>query len=280
MAATPAVSTGWSGIIGYTNLLAMRSSRAWAWVGGAPISGATRPGPSRVKPISKLRQLWPHLNERSKRMLAAAAAVEIGYGGVSLVSRACGLSRVTLTKGIKELAAPPLPGDRIRRLGGGRWRLTVRDPGLPNVLEALVEPLTRGDPESPLRWTCKSTRTLARELQGRQHPLSHQKVAQLLRAMNYSLPGNRKTEEWEDHPPRDAQFRHIHKELRPARLHLATRRQHQKRVVGFHPIDGGQQPDENVVVSAVERRSDPVLRSGPQQPSPPLKPPSTVSNLP
>ena len=122
----------------------------------------------------KMRQLWPHLNERSKRMLAAAEAVEIGYGGVSLVSRACGLSRVTLTKGIKELTAPPLPGDRIRRLGGGRWRLTVRDPALPNVLEALVEPLTRGDPESPLRWTCKSTRTLARELQGCQYPIRHE----------------------------------------------------------------------------------------------------------
>lgn len=161
----------------------------------------------------KMRQLWPHLNERSKRMLAAAEAVEIGYGGVSLVSRACGLSRVTLTKGIKELTAPPLPGDRIRRLGGGRWRLTVRDPALPNVLEALVEPLTRGDPESPLRWTCKSTRTLARELQGRQHPISHEKVAQLLRAMDYSLQGNRKTEEGEDHPHRDAQFRHINKEV-------------------------------------------------------------------
>jgi len=164
----------------------------------------------------KLRQLWPHLNERSKRMLAAAEAVEIGYGGVSLVSRACGLSRVTLTKGIKELAAPPLPGDRIRRLGGGRRRLTVRDPGLPKVLEALVEPLTRGDPESPLRWTCKSTRTLARELHWHQHLISHEKVAQLLREMDYSLQGNRKTEEGEDHPHRDAQFRHINKEVRHA----------------------------------------------------------------
>ena len=162
----------------------------------------------------KLRQLWPHLNERSRRMLAAAEAVEIGYGGVSLVSRACGLSRVTITKGINELDAPPLAEERIRRLGGGRWRLTVRDPGLPGVLESLVEPLTRGDPESPLRWTCKSTRTLAQELTGREHPISHEKVAQLLRDMDYSLQGNRKTEEGEDHPDRDAQFRHINKEVR------------------------------------------------------------------
>jgi hypothetical protein len=90
----------------------------------------------------------------------------------------------------------------------------VRDPRLPNELEALVEPLTRGDPESPLRWTCKSTRTLAQELAGRQHPVSHEKVAQLLRDMDYSLQGNRKTEEGADHPDRDAQFRHINKEVR------------------------------------------------------------------
>ena len=165
---------------------------------------------------AKLRGLWPHLNERSRRMLAAAEAVQLGYGGVSLVSRACGLSRVTITKGIGELSAPPLPEDRIRRSGGGRWSLVVRDPKLPGLLESLVEPLTRGDPESPLRWTCKSTRTLAGELTDRQHPISHEKVAQLLRDMEYSLQGNRKTEEGEDHPDRDAQFRHINKEVRLA----------------------------------------------------------------
>lgn len=149
-------------------------------------------------------------------MLAAAEAVQLGYGGVSLVSRACGLSRVTITKGISELAEPPLSEERIRRFGGGRRRLTVRDPKLPRLLKSLVEPLTRGDPESPLLWTCKSTRTLARELTGRRHPISHEKVAQLLRDMDYSLQGNRKTEEGEDHPDRDAQFRHINKEVRLA----------------------------------------------------------------
>ena len=164
----------------------------------------------------KLRRLWPHLNERSRRMLAAAEATQIGYGGVSLVSRACGLSRVTITKGISELAGPPLPEDCIRRPGGGRRRLTALDPVLPDLLESLVEPLTRGDPQSPLRWTCKSTRTLAQELTGRRHPISHEKVAQLLRGMDYSLQGNRKTEEGEDHPHRDAQFRHINKEVRLA----------------------------------------------------------------
>jgi hypothetical protein len=150
-------------------------------------------------------------------MLAAAEAAEIGFGGVSLVSRACGLSRVTITKGINELVEPALPEDRIRRSGGGRRKLTERDPKLPSLLESLVEPLARGDPESPLRWTCKSTRTLAQELTGCQHPISHEKVAQLLRDMQYSLQGNRKTEEGEeDHPDRDAQFRHINKEVRLA----------------------------------------------------------------
>ncbi len=164
----------------------------------------------------KLMRVWPHLNERSRRMLAATEAVGIGYGGVSLVSRACGLSRVTITKGINELDASPLPAERIRRAGGGRQRLVMRDPKLTEVLDVLVEPLSRGDPESPLRWTCKSTRLLAGELTGRQHPISHEKVAQLLRDMGYSLQGNRKTEEGEDHPDRDAQFGHINQEVRRA----------------------------------------------------------------
>jgi hypothetical protein len=165
---------------------------------------------------AKLGQIWPHLNERSRRMVAAAEAQGLGYGGVSLVSRACGLSRVTITKGLRELQTAPLPAHRIRRAGGGRHRLEARDPELPDLLESLVEPQTRGDPESPLRWTCKSTRTLAGELVHRKHAVSHEKVAQYLRAMGYSLQGNRKTEEGEDHPDRDAQFRHISREVRRA----------------------------------------------------------------
>ena len=165
----------------------------------------------------KLLQMWPHLNERSRRMVAAAEAVQLGYGGVSLVSRACGMSRVTITKGISELEAEPLPEHRVRRPGAGRRKLELHDPDLPGVIESLVEPLTRGDPESPLRWTCKSTRTLARELTARRHSsISHEKVAQFLRDMGYSLQGNRKTEEGEDHPDRDAQFRHINREVRRA----------------------------------------------------------------
>jgi len=149
-------------------------------------------------------------------MLAATEAVGIGYGGVSVVSRSCGLSRVTITKGIGELATPPLPEERIRRAGGGRQRLVVRDPGLTELLDSLVEPLSRGDPQSPLRWTCKSTRVLAHELTDDQHPISHEKVAQLLRDLGYSLQGNRKTEEGVDHPDRDAQFRHINRAVRRA----------------------------------------------------------------
>jgi len=164
----------------------------------------------------KFSQMWPHLNERARRMVAAAEAMQLGYGGVSLVSLACGLSRVTVTKGINELTTTPLPADRVRRLGGGRRRLEVQDPALPGLLESLVDPLSRGDPESPLRWTCKSTRTLAGELTDRQHPISHEKVAQFLHGLGYSLQGNRKTEEGEDHPDRDAQFRHINRHVRAA----------------------------------------------------------------
>lgn len=149
-------------------------------------------------------------------MVAAAEAIQLGYGGVSLVSEACGLSRVTLSKGIAELDQAALPQERIRRPGGGRKSLTVLDPQLPQRLERLVEPLARGDPQSPLRWTCKSTRTLARELAKQRHPISHEKVAQLLRKMDYSLQGNRKTEEGKDHPDRDAQFRHINEQVRLA----------------------------------------------------------------
>lgn len=161
----------------------------------------------------KLRQMWPHLHERSRRLLAGAEALQIGYGGVSLVSRACGLSRVTITKAIKELRETPIPEGRIRRSGGGRHRLAARDPGLTEALESLVEPLTRGDPESPLRWTCKSTRALARELTAAEHPISHEKVAQLLWNLGYSLQGNRKTEEGDDHPDRDAQFCYLNREV-------------------------------------------------------------------
>lgn len=146
-------------------------------------------------------------------MVAASEATHIGYGGVTLVSQACGLSRVTITKGVRELRKSPLPENRVRCSGGGRRRLEVGDPGLIRLLESLVEPLSCGDPESPLRWTCKSSRTLAGEMVYRKHPISHEKVAQCLRELGYSLQSNRKTEAGEDHPDRDAQFQHINREV-------------------------------------------------------------------
>ncbi len=164
----------------------------------------------------KIARLWPHLDERARRLLAASEARHLGHGGVSLVSRACGLSRVTITKGLHELEQPPLPAGRIRRPGGGRPALVVQDPDLPRCLDALVAPLARGDPQSPLRWTSKSTRVLAAELAAQRHPISHEKVAQLLRQMDYSLQGNRKTEEGADHPARDAQFLYINEQVRRA----------------------------------------------------------------
>jgi hypothetical protein len=169
----------------------------------------------------KVARLWPHLDERGRRLFAASEALELGHGGVSIVSRACGLSRVTITKGLQELDEAPLPPGRVRRAGGGRLLLELTDPDLTEQLEALVDPGARGDPESPLRWTSKSTRMLAAELTADGHPISHETVAQVLRSLRYSLQGNRKTEEGDDHPDRDAQFRFINDEVRRA---LAAKR--------------------------------------------------------
>jgi transposase len=164
----------------------------------------------------KFALIWPHLNERARRMMAGSEARQLGHGGVSIVSRACGLSRVTIAKAVRELDEPPLEAGRVRRPGGGRRSLVEADPELPDTLERLVEPLARGDPESPLRWTSKSTRALASELRDQNRPISHETVAQLLRDMGYSLQSNRKTEEGNDHPDRDAQFRHINEQVRAA----------------------------------------------------------------
>jgi len=169
----------------------------------------------------RVAQLWPHLDERARRLFAASEARAWGRGGISAVSRACGLSRPTITKGLRELDEVPLPGGRVRRPGGGRKLIEATDPELPELLDALLEPLSRGDPESPLRWTIKGTRTLAGELTEAGHPISHATVAQLLRAMDYSLQGTRKTQEGRQHPDRDAQFRFINDEVSEA---LAAKR--------------------------------------------------------
>jgi DDE family transposase len=161
----------------------------------------------------KYRVVAPELDERRRRQWAAAEAGEIGYGGVSVVARATGLARSTIHAGVRDLRTSVRrrvrAAARIRRAGGGRRPLTTSDPDLISALLALIEPTTRGDPESPLRWTCKSTTLLASELTGQRHPVSPRTVATLLKGAGYSLQGNLKTREGTSHPDRDAQFRYL-----------------------------------------------------------------------
>jgi len=156
------------------------------------------------------------LDERMRRLMAAAEAEAIGYGGISTVSRATGVSRRAIRIGIKELKEKKSPKSadrekRIRKEGGGRKKTVHKDPTLKIDLEKLVEPTTRGDPESPLRWTCKSVRRLAKELKKMGHSTSHRMVAEILHEQGYSLQGNKKTLEGSSHPDRDAQFKFINK---------------------------------------------------------------------
>lgn len=158
----------------------------------------------------KFAALAPHLNERTRRLWAAAEATSYGYGGVSLVARVTGVSRRAIQVGQREIeSGDVLPGGGVRRPGGGRKPRVYHQPDLPAALESLVEPLSRGDPESPLRWTIKSTRRLSQELSERGYTASSRLVGALLRAMGYSLQGNRKTLEGKQHPDRNAQFEYI-----------------------------------------------------------------------
>lgn len=178
----------------------------------------------------RFQALAPFLNERTRRVMAAAEAQALGHGGIIAVSRATGVSRRAIAVGLKELAQgttlPPasteeeitrLSADpvRIRRAGGGRKSNTDKDPTLRSDLESLVDPVTRGDPESPLRWTCKSLRVLATELGRMGHQVSHQLVADLLKELDYSLQANKKTKEGaSQHPDRNAQFEYIHERVK------------------------------------------------------------------
>ncbi len=161
----------------------------------------------------KYRSLNPELDERRRRQWAAAEARDLGWGGVTAVARATGLSRTTITVGSCELALPAkqraAEARRVRHPGGGRRPLAETDPDLLAALEALIEPTTRGDPVSPLRWTCKSIRRLADELTRENHPVGPVTVAKLLRQAGYSLQANRKTREGASHPDRNAQFQYI-----------------------------------------------------------------------
>jgi len=156
------------------------------------------------------------LDERRRRLVAAAEALALGWGGISRVARATGVSRRAIQAGMAELRTPAeqrLPLDRVRRAGGGRKRTVDTDLTLQSDLERLVEPVSRGDPESPLRWTCKSVRKLAAELQVRGHRVSRQLVMELLHDLGYSLQANRKTLEGGDHPERDAQFAYLNTQV-------------------------------------------------------------------
>ncbi len=169
---------------------------------------------------ARFEKIFPFLNERQRRIYAAVEADVIGRGGVSRVSKALGMSRNTISSGLEELSeasqsegqAKPL--SKSRRPGGGRKRETDRAPTLLSDLEALIEPLERGDPESPLRWTCKSLRKLADELKRKGHKTSHRMVGELLHEMGYSLQANRKTLEGGSHPDRNAQFEFIHNRVK------------------------------------------------------------------
>ena len=159
--------------------------------------------------------LAPDLTERSRRIWAATEAMAIGHGGIALVQRATGISRSTVVRGIREInAGQTVSPGRTRRAGGGRKRAVEKDPSLEGDLDALVEPTSSGNPDNPLRWTSKSVRKLAAELQAMGHEVSYHLVDQLLRANGYSLQANRKAREGPQHPDRDAQFHYINEQVR------------------------------------------------------------------
>lgn len=164
----------------------------------------------------KYEAIVPLLHEKARRRWAATEAIALGRGGISTVATATGLSRPTIRKGIIELQQQNNECDpiSIRAPGGGRPSLTLINPILLRDLKRLVDPATRGDPMSPLLWTCKSTRNLADALEAQGHEVSHQTVARLLDHLGYSLQSNRKTEEGNDHPDRNAQFEHINRKVK------------------------------------------------------------------
>jgi hypothetical protein len=166
---------------------------------------------------AKFEVIFPHLDERQRRLLMGAEARVLGHGGIRKVARAAGVREATVALGVTELDSGEEPLGRVRRVGGGRKRLVETDPGLRPALLALVEPDERGDPTSPLRWTTTSTRKLAAELTRAGHRISADTVADLLRAEGFSLQGNAKTLEGTQHPDRDAQFRYLNEQAREHR---------------------------------------------------------------
>ena len=163
---------------------------------------------------AKFQVLFPHLDERQRRLVAGAEARALGHGGIRVVARAAGMREGTVSRGVAELEAGEEPLGRVRRPGGGRKRLADLDPGLRPALLALVEPDMRGDPMSPLRWTARSLRVLAAELGRQGHQVSADTVADLLHEEGFSLQGNAKALEGSQHPDRDGQFRYINEQVK------------------------------------------------------------------
>jgi hypothetical protein len=161
-----------------------------------------------------LKTVLPHLNEKQRRLLLAAEAKALGRGGISRVAQATGVSRVTIYKALKEIKYHPFVSERVRKPGGGRKGIDVYHPDLLKELESLVDPVTRGDPMSPLRWTCKSTRQLSTELVHQGYGVSHVTVAELLHRLDYSLQANAKTLEGAEHQDRDDQFNYINEKVK------------------------------------------------------------------
>lgn len=162
----------------------------------------------------KMAMVIPHLNEKQRRLLMAAEAKVLGWGGISKVAKATGVSRVTIHKALAEVEGKKAVAERVRKPGGGRKDITEYQPEILEKLEALVDPVTRGDPRSPLRWTCKSTRQLAQELERKGYSISNVTVADLLHRLGYSLQANAKTLEGASHPDRDAQFQYINAQVK------------------------------------------------------------------
>jgi hypothetical protein len=162
---------------------------------------------------SRFARIRPFLDERQRRLWLGSEAAELGVSGVRIVARAAGVDPKTVRRGRDELAAGIVPDGRVRGPGGGRPSVSDRDAGVVPALRGLVDPETRGDPMSPLRWTTKSTANLAGTLSEGGHPISARTVAGLLKADGYSLRGNVKTVEGRQHPDRDAQFRYINEQV-------------------------------------------------------------------
>ena len=184
---------------------------------------------------ARFNALAPHLNERQKRLWVGAEARDLGRGGTALVARATGVSKPTIHKALIELQEPPVAAGRVRRPGGGRKPITETDPELAVALDELLDPDSRGDPMSPLRWTCKSTGQLALALTKAGHPVSADTVGNLLHAAGYSLQANVKTQEGSRHPDRDAQFRYLNeqaREFRDAGLPVVSMDAKKKELIG------------------------------------------------